>query len=131
MNNQHIEEAINDLEIGFEYVTPDNARGVPFSIDAVTADQIRITLNSGNSLVISRLAFFAANDFLHNNSHDVNHPALIGSSNEAEESGLLCAATRAMNNGIRCINYIVPILRQFGVIGFSGIKPNTCWYVNT
>jgi hypothetical protein len=129
MNNDKINKALDALNIGSIFNTPDNIRSVSFSIAGIDPGSISIILNSGNPLTVTRQAFFAANDFLINNNHNSNNPALIGSSNEDDESGPLCLATKEKNSNVRCINYIVPILTQIGAVGFSGNNPNTCWYM--
>jgi len=128
MNNNQIDVSLNSLQVGSLFNTPDNTLSVPFSIAAITANEIHITLGSGNPLTISRLAFIATNDFLQNNGHNINNPVRISSSNGENVSGPLCSATKAVNGGTRCINYIVPILTQIGAVEYSGNRPNTCWH---
>lgn len=129
MTNQEIDVAIANLAIGSVFVTPDQAIGVPFTITDVTPRHVQIQLNSGNDMDISRQAFLSANDFLHNSGHNSSRPCPIASNNDHGQAGPLCQATRAANDNVRCINYIVPILAQIGAVSFSGARPNTCWYV--
>lgn len=109
--------------------TPDNAAGVPFAIGDISADPIQIILNSGDDMSISRASFLAAYKYLRDHNHNSENPVEIRSSNDADSSGPLCSATREHNNDVRCINYIIPILSKFGLVGFSGERPNKCWFL--
>lgn len=129
MNNAQLEIALDTLEINQPFTTPDMFFGSPFRIDGVAQGEIRIILSSGGVLAIHRQAFFEANNYLQANNHDMSNPVNLGSSNSVIDSGPLCLATRAANNNVRCINYIIPILAFLGAAGFSGARPNTCWYV--
>lgn len=129
MNNVELENAINTLAINQAFTTPDISVGAQFRINKITQAEVRITLRSGNILTINRQAFFEANNFLQANNHDITNPVELGSSNSIIYAGPLCLATRAANNNIRCINYIIPILQFLEAAGFSGNRPNTCWYV--
>ncbi|MCL5975802.1 MAG: hypothetical protein M1270_08280 [Gammaproteobacteria bacterium] len=129
MTNQEIDAAITNLEIGSAFFTPDQAVGAQFTITDVTPDRVQIQLDSGNEMGIARQAFLSTNDFLRNNGHDLRRPCPIASNNDPDGSGPLCLATRAVNDNVRCINYIVPILAHIGAVSFSGARPNRCWYV--
>ena len=129
MNNNQINLVLNNLQLGSVFRTPDNFKGVNFTIANVTPNEIKINLSSGNEMSISRNAFLAVNDYRQINGHTINNPVKIGSNNDKNASGGLCLASRTQNNDVRCVNYIVPILNHFGAVGFSGSRPNTCWFI--
>jgi hypothetical protein len=123
-----VERELNGIGVGLQLRTPDNIKGSPFSIQAVHHPSITITLKSGNLLPIQYDAFFAAMLYLVRNGHSIQSPLPIESNNDPALAGPLCLISRQQNDNVRCINYIIPILANFGYVGFAGQRPNMCWY---
>lgn len=121
---RHVWSRIESLT-GLE--TPDDAVGRGFTITSVSQDAVGITTEAGSPITIQRAAFLEALRYLAAHGHDTANPCEIRSNQLAQESGPLCAATRAVNGNTRVINYIVPILVAVGLLGVSGIRPNTTW----
>lgn len=109
--------------------TPDNAVGRGFTITNVSQNAVSIETEAGSPITIQRTAFLEALRYLAAHGHDTANPCEIRSNQLAQESGPLCAATRAANGNTRVINYIVPILVAVGLLGVSGTRPNTTWLV--
>jgi len=114
------------LRVGQSYETPDDEKHVPFTISRMTADAIEI-LPQG--IIVKREAFSVALRYLRTNRHDDNHPCKIGSSNEPKFASPLCREARSRNSGVRCINYILPILAKLGIVGIGSMRPNTTWVI--
>ncbi len=115
------------LKRGDTFRTPDNSRGVIFSIARVNADKLFIHPQQGVS--IHHSAFIAALDYLLETNSGVTNKCEIRSSNDSRKAGPLFRASRDKNNNVRCINYIVPILRAYGIVDCSGDRPNKVWLV--
>lgn len=120
----HIWPKIGDMQT---LTTPDDATGKNFHISSVGPNSVGITTEGGSSLMIQRIAFIEAIRYLVLNGHSKTNPCEIRSHQHAENSGPLCAATRAVNGNTRVINYIVPILVAVGILGCRGARPNTAW----
>ena len=131
--SQAIREAINakfsDLKIETRLRTPDIASDKWFSITEIDLDKIKITLNSGSPFNISKESFYKVMLYLIQNNHNYENSITINSDNNHQLAGPLCIAARKDNNNIRCINYILPILKEFGFVEILGTRPNTCWYL--
>jgi hypothetical protein len=109
---------------GDTYTTPDKLKGVPFTISLIEHDRIHIL---PQNLSIQRNAFVATVEYLQQNEHTPGKRCEIRSNNDRIKAGPLCQASRKENGNIRCINYIVPILKKFGVVDCDGNQPNTVW----
>ncbi len=122
----HIDGVWSHLSVGQTYRTPDAAAGVSFEISDVTPTNIEIL---PQKIRISRQAFSAALHYLRSNRHDREHPCEIRSNNNPNLAGPLCREARPHNNNVRCINYILPALAQFRIVGIGSAQPNTTWVV--
>lgn len=109
---------------GKTYRTPDKFRGKEFVIDKATPHSIFIV---PQRISINKEAFLKTVEYLRHNHHTENNPAKILSNNDPKLSGPLCKVSRDMNKNVRCINYIIPILRAKGIVGFNAERPNTTW----
>ena len=111
------------------FKTPDYSKGREFSIGHITEDEIHVSLkNKPIAILIKRAAFGDVVHYLGMKSYDRSHPCKIGSNNNPALAGPLCHAARVVNGNTRCINYILPILASFGVVGIDGSRrPNTTW----
>lgn len=112
------------LAVGQVFMTPDHINGREFEVSQVNPDSIEIP---PQAIAISQAAFVAALAHLFHNAHGIENPCLVGSSNSATDSGPLCTSSRLENNGVRCINYILPVLQRWGVVGIHGGRSNSTW----
>lgn len=119
-----ISKVWENLKVGNKYITPDDIRGVAFTITKLENDKIGI---SPQSIPIKRNAFVETLYYLLSNGHTENNKCKIESNNIFELAGPLCRASRKENNNMRCINYIIPILKNNGVVEYSGKRPNETW----
>lgn len=122
---------LSDLRQGMEFRTPDNAKGVVFDIRRIEQRMLSIARVEprGTEVNINLDAFFETMRYLTSHGHDADNPIEIRSNNSEDAAGPLCRISRAVNDHVRCINYVIPILADFGYVGMSGRRPNTCWYV--
>ncbi len=125
--NVRIDDVWLHLAKGQTYRTPDIKQGVPFTIDSVTLTSISI---SPQNIQIARLSFSDALHYLRANHHTCAKPCAVESSNNPNSSGPLCDAARSKNSNVRCINYILPILQNHGLVGIDGNQPNTTWIIS-
>lgn len=112
------------IKQGDTYKTPDRSRGVAFTIDHIEDDQIHIL---PQKIDIRKKAFIATLEYLQAENYTTVHRCEIKSNNDMKKAGPLCQASRRENNGVRCINYIVPILKEYGIVDCDGDRPNTVW----
>lgn len=126
MNSNPIEQVWDNLRVGDRFKTPDDQKGVYFSISRISSDMISIR---PQGIAITRSAFEAALNYLWENNCHAGNKCEIMSKNDRREAGPLCQASRDENNNVRCINYIVPILKANGIVDFSGDRPNKVWFV--
>lgn len=127
---QNCEKIIDDvwrkLAINQTFRTPDLYKGVNFKLEEKSLDRLRI---SPQAISISKSAFTAAIHYLSTNNHVKDSPCEIRSSNNGVTAGPLCIAARIENYGVRCINYVLPILQKSEVVGINPARPNTTWLV--
>ena len=109
------------------FQTPDHLVGVMFSIDLVGPGAISIV---PQNVQITRLSFIDTLHYLRKNHHHTLNPCQIGSNNNSDSAGPLCNAARDNNGGVRCINYILPILQNSGLVGIGCNQPNTTWLIS-
>ncbi|MBC7206059.1 MAG: hypothetical protein H5U27_06050 [Methyloversatilis sp.] len=76
---------------------------------------------------IARAAFVVALQFLIENGHDRLSPCEVVSDDDLRRTGLLCRATRDANGGVRCIDYILPILAQQRIVAIEVTACRTAW----
>jgi hypothetical protein len=115
------------LTVGLSYLTPDQRRASPFQIIKVESDKICI---APQNICINKDAFKAALHYLLAHGHDQHSPCEIRSNNNWENAGPLCQESRSYNGGVRCINYILPILKFFGVVDINPQRPNKAWIMS-
>jgi len=120
---------LSQLQINTEFTTPDNALGAAFTIERVSEEEIKIKTQNGTEVNISIRAFVEPILYLLQHHHNENNPVHIASDNDTNKSGPLCLAAREKNSNVRCINYILPILQQYEIVGIDGNRPNRCYYV--
>ena len=123
----HIEDIWLELEEDQDYRTPDHNVGEVFSITEVNENNIRI---KSQNIIISKKSFISALHYLRANHHGRTNPCEIRSNNDKKHAGPLCKVAHDENNNVRCINYILPILRNYGLVGISGNQPNSTRLVN-
>lgn len=116
------------------FKTPDNARGVPFTVYKSNDGSVWIKTGKKNnlSLRINKKAFFAALLYLKANQHGSDNKCEIASNTNPELAGPLCLATRKANTedgslGLRVITYIAPMLAATDLISLNGERPNKVW----
>ncbi len=114
------------LHINQSFVTPDETKGVPFTITSIAAKAIKI---SPQNVVVTRGAFAAALHYLRANRHDHTNHLKIGSNKDPALAGPLCKVARAQNSNVMCINYILPILAKHNIVDINPNRPNTVWIV--
>lgn len=116
------------LSAGQGYRTPDHAHGVMFNIFHATQEHVSI---APQDIQVNRVCFADALHYLRENHHYSSNPCAIGSNDDPQLAGPLCLAARNRNhNQLRCINYILPILQNHGLVGVGCNQPNTTWFVS-
>lgn len=108
------------------FQTPDEAKGISFVVATVNASGIKI---NPQNIWITKKAFSATIHYLKKNRRDRDHPIHIKSSNDPTMAGPLCTISRGKNNGVRCINYILPIFHKFRIVGIDSTRPNKTWVI--
>jgi hypothetical protein len=76
---------------------------------------------------IARAAFVVALQFLIENGHDRLSPCEVESDDDLRRTGLLCRATRDANGGVRCIDYILPVLARHRIVATEVAAFRTVW----
>lgn len=124
------------LAVGQQYTTPDNSKGADLTIAHLDSNSITILTEGkpdkgvlGSRVEITHASFIAALEYLYTHRHSANNPCVIASNNTMRSAGPLCVASRTPNRGTRCINYILPILKHFNLVGINGSRPNLTWYI--
>lgn len=112
------------IAVGQTFRTPDLYRGKDFKIDKIDRDRLTIL---PQSVTISKSAFIAAIHYLKVKQHDMDSPCEIRSSNNQASAGPLCLAVRSQNTGVRCVNYVLPILQKKQIVGINPVRPNSTW----
>lgn len=114
------------LKTGKRYRTPDLYNGKDFLIEDKSNQRIKII---PQSISITREAFLSALHYLYQNEHYFRNQCEIRSSNSRKSAGPLCLASRDENSNVRCINYILPILQNFQIVGIDPVRPNKTWLI--
>lgn len=107
------------LNLHSNFRTPDNQRGRDFRLIEIGLDRISIETQKGSKVRISSSAINKAHEFLSNNK---NRWIRIDSSNN--NPGEFASFVRSHNNGVRCVNYILPIFESLGIVEIDGSIPN-------
>lgn len=128
--SQNIDSIWGNLAVQQLYRTPDIRLGVNFTISDVSNDFIIITTHRGSHVRITRASFVATLFHLYEYKyHSYRASCRVASNNNRHSAGPLCVASRTPNRGTRCINYILPILQHFNLVGINGHRPNRSWYI--
>ena len=98
-----------------------------FKVAEVKQDRIVITLK--DELSIDRQAFEGALHYLVSHGHNSASPCEIRSNTMYEAAGPLCRSARKAPNGQRNITYVLPILKQMGLVGIGPERPSTAWFI--
>jgi len=114
------------LRDGQVYRTPDYRQGAMFTIDQLSPDSITIT---PQDVRVFRHSFSDALHYLRSYDHHPSNPCEVRSNDDPNLAGPLCRSARAQNKGVRCINYILPILQNHGLVGIACDQPNKTWLV--
>ena len=114
------------LEIGKRYRTPDLYKGKDFFIEEKSSLRIKIR---PQNISITKESFLAALYYLFQNKHYFKNQCEIRSSNSKKTAGPLCLASRDKNSNVRCINYTLPILQNFQIVGIDPVRPNKTWLI--
>jgi len=112
------------IAVGQTFRTPDLHRGKDFKVEKIDRSHLTIL---PQSVSISKSAFIAAIHYLKANQHDMDSPCEIRSSNNQASAGPLCLAVRSENAGVRCVNYVLPILQKNQIVGINPVQPNSTW----
>ena len=121
-----INEIWPKLEIGKRYRTPDLKKGKDFYVEEKTTQGLKIV---PQNISITKEAFLSALHYLIQNEHNFRNQCEIRSSNSRRTSGPLCLTARDKNSNVRCINYILPILQGFQIVGIDPVPPNKTWLI--
>ena len=114
------------LQAGKRYRTPDLHIGKDFYINEKTSQGLKIV---PQNISITKEAFLAALHYLIQNEYNLRNQCEIRSSNSKSTAGPLCLASREKNSNVRCINYILPILQGFQLVGIDPVRPNKTWII--
>ena len=114
------------LDADKRYRTPDRCKGKDFYIKEMTRQGLEIV---PQNVSITREAFLSTLHFLIQNEHYFSNQCEIRSSNSRKTAGPLCLTSRDNNSNVRCINYILPILQGFQIIGIDSGRPNKTWII--
>lgn len=112
------------ITVGQRYRTPDLYKGKDFSIEQKGHERLKI---SPQAVSVSKSAIEATIHYLRSHQHDMDSPCEIRSSNDKTTAGPLCCIAREENDGVRCINYILPILQKNAIAGINPVRPNSTW----
>ena len=122
----HIDGVWLHLKQGQEFKTPDKIKSAAFSISLIDGNKIRI---EPQGIHISRKSFVASVHYLRIHNHYKDNPCRLDSNNDPALAGPLCMASREANHSVRCINYILPILKSLDIVGLKGDRPNSTWLI--
>lgn len=114
------------MQTGRRYRTPDLYKGKDFFIEEKSNQKIKI---KPQNVSITKESFLASLHYLIQNEHHFENQCEIRSSNSREEAGALCLVSRDENSNVRCINYILPILQNFQIVGIDPVRPNKTWLI--
>lgn len=124
-----IAHAWNDIRsIHPQHAIPGPTGISAFTLVSVEPEQLTIA-TARSRATISREHFENALGYLMDNGHDVASPCRIGSNKEYAKAGPLCRAARARPEGRMNITYVLPILREVGLVGIDPKRPSTAWFV--
>lgn len=121
-----IEELWPKLKEGEKFRTPDIYNGKIFSIKEKYDRKIKI---APQNISITKESFLSTLHYLFQKEHYINNQCEIHSSNSGKTAGPLCIASRGKNSNVRCINYILPILQNYQIVGIDQKRPNKTWLI--
>lgn len=124
-----IEQAWSDigkLPPGHAFRTPTGRR--TFSL--VSVEHGHLTIATAKSQAsIDKADFENALRYLMDQEHTVHSPCPIGSNKVYAKAGPLCQAARSASKGRMNITYVLPILKEVGVVGIGSGMPSTAWFI--
>lgn len=106
--------------------------GSSFTVADVRPDKIVITLGSEKSLSVDREFFEGALRYLLAHGHHDKAPCEIRSNKNYDEAGPLCRAARREGNGQMNITYVLPILKEMGLVDTrprNSDSVSLAWYI--
>jgi len=114
---------------GAELLTP--AERSWFKVAEVTQERIVITTKFEGSLYIGKEHFEGALHYLLAHGHHDEAPCEIRSNKSYDDAGPLCRAARKPHGGQMNITYVLPILKQMGLVGIdpAASPVSTAWYI--
>jgi hypothetical protein len=127
--DKKIDKVWSRLQTEKKYRTPDLRRGKDFYITSISIKEINIKHQTKSITSITKASFLATLYYLCQHNHDINNPIKIHSSNSSRKAGPLCQASRNKNSNVRCINYILPILKDFQIVDINSFRPNKTWLI--
>jgi hypothetical protein len=126
--NAALESRWKTIHQGLCLVTPDNAKGSQFYIEAVNASNIVIKTDGGTLITIKRNAFEETLRYLLEHKHTDQNRCPIGANKNNLNAGPLCIVARN-TDGTMIISYLLPILAEMNLVGIDGNRPNKTWLV--
>lgn len=128
LSNEDFENFWRSIPVGKELYTPDKGRGKAFIIVEVSPDWVRVRAKGSASILVDKTAFIAALRFLAEGQNYEDRPCLIASS--IQLPGMLGYETRKVNRSkVAVIAYILPILKNAGLVEINSGRPNLVWLV--
>lgn len=112
-----------------EVATPSDKSS--FTVTEVRQDKIVISFESDNSLSVDREYVEGALRYLLANGHHAGNPCEIRSNKNYDDAGPLCRAARKTGPSQMNITYVLPILKEMGLVGTSprtSDSVSTAWY---
>ena len=122
----HIDGVWQHIQTGQKFKTPDKLKNTSFSIEQKDENKIRI---EPQGIHISRKSFVASVHYLRTHNHYKDNPCRLDANNDPALAGPLCKTSREANHNVRCINYILPILKSLDIIGLNCDRPNSAWLI--
>jgi hypothetical protein len=122
-----VDRFLQHISVGNQFLTPDFHRGRVFTVAEIGPTSYFVRTQSEQTLLeINFDNVRIAYQFLLDSTVGPNNPIAIRSSDDPDNSGPLCLATR--QGPRRVINYILPVLADMGLVGLNGqTQPNTVW----
>ncbi len=114
------------LPLGKELVTPDKGRATHFVVAETSQDWVRVRPRGGASITISKAAFIATLRFLVDGLHYSDRPCLVASSIGLPGT-LGYEAKKANASKVVVIPYVLPILKDAGLVEIDSRRPNQVW----
>jgi len=126
--NAALNDRWNSVPLLTTLYTPSERKSL--TVWQITPDEMHISTEGGTEMKITRSAFSASLNYLLEQGHVASHPCAIASDQLRSEAGPLCLAARDANSesgGTRVITYVLPILKEMGLVEINSEIPNTVW----